>query len=203
MGQSSTVFSFKIIVDVIQAFFYESMAAIKAENSIFSSVLVWFPDIDQHRLSGFQSTSVWKNDRERERERSGEMKGCVYVPTEMVHFKAAVKSLVVLDVTYTFRIRGLSVRNCCQHNPTAWASNSHSPSLPPNQQAPLFIRACYCWAAFRNEKTQEPGCAGASKVKSAKGLGGRGLRENEEQEFLSFPTGVFQIPQATAPRMCE
>lgn len=36
--------------------------------------------------------------------------------------------------------------------PTAPASSSHSPSQPSNQQAPLFMRGCYCWAAFRNKR---------------------------------------------------
>ena len=34
--------------------------------------------------------------------------------------------------------------------------------------------------------------------------GGRRVkRKNEKQKFLSFPAGVFQIPEATAPRACE
>jgi len=57
----------------------------------------------------------------------------------------------------------------------------------------------------KQEKTQEPGCAEASKVKRARGEGvvKEKKKKNEKQKFLSFPAGVFQIPQATASRLRE
>lgn len=61
-------------------------------------------------------------------------------------FKAAFKTLSS-RAACTFRLAGRQ-----PVKPLALASSGHSPSQPPNQQASLFMRACYCWAVFRNKR---------------------------------------------------
>ncbi|CAJ1086097.1 small integral membrane protein 20 [Xyrichtys novacula] len=131
------------------------------------------------------------------------------VGVKMVRFlKVALKSFTAPDLASTFGPHEAP----CQQNPTARASNGHSPSQPPNQQAPLFMRGCYCWATFRNKrKLKSLAELERSKVKRAKGERGPAVvvvvverrRWGERRKFLSFPAGVFQIPQATASRQCE
>lgn len=90
------------------------------------------------------------------------------------------------------------------HRPAA------SKTACPGQQRPLSIstpqstslivyeRLLLLGSVQKQEKAQETGCAKASKVKRRWGGGG-----GQRQKFLSFPAGVFQIPQATASRLRE
>lgn len=63
------------------------------------------------------------------------------------------------------------------------------------------MRACYCWAVFRNKRKLKS--LAVRRHPELRGGGQLRTEGNERQKFLSFPTGVFQIPQATAPRLCE
>lgn len=66
------------------------------------------------------------------------------------------------------------------------------------------MRGCYCWAAFRNKrKLKSPAVQRHPKLREQGVRGGGWLRKNERPKFLSFPAGVFQIPQATASWLCE
>lgn len=130
----------------------------------------------------------------------------------MGHFKVSLKSLTVLDVASTFRLLVLLVRPAASKTDTTSQQRPLSfspPAPPPNQQAPLFMRGCYCWAAFRNKrKLKSLAVQRHPKLREQQcWVGGCGggvwLRKNERQKFLSFPAGVFQIPQATASRLCE
>lgn len=113
--------------------------------------------------------------------------------SSVLSLKLPLKLLPSSRAASTFRLMGRQ-----PVKPSALASGGHSPSQPPNQQASLFMRSCYCWAVFRNKRKlkslavwRHPELRGWGAEK----VGGR----NERQKFLSFPAGVFQIPQATAP----
>lgn len=117
-------------------------------------------------------------------------------------FKVALKSFRVLDVACTFELLGPFARPAASKTDSAGQQRPLSFTTPKSTSPIVYERLLLLGCIQKQEKTQEPVCAEASKVKRAKGVRGW-LRKNEKQKFLSFPTGVFQIPQATAPRLCE
>lgn len=136
------------------------------------SLILWFPDISQHLFLFFSKGP----------------KHLFLVPFLKGAFKTRSSR-----AGCTFKLVGRQPAK-----PLVLASSGRSPSQTPNQQASLFMSACYCWAVFRNKRKLKS-LAVRRHPELTEGWGaaedGGG---NERQKFLSFPAGVFQIPQATA-----
>ncbi len=118
-------------------------------------------------------------------------------------FKVALKSFTVLDVACTFVLLGPLGRPAASKTGCTGQQRPLSFSTPQSTSPIVYERLLLLGCIQKQEKTQEPGCAEASKVKRARGEGVVWGGKNEKQKFLSFPAGVFQIPQATASRLCE
>lgn len=125
---------------------------------------------------------------------------CLWSFRDAALLQLPLKSFTALDAASTFGLLGLLVRPAA--NKTDWDDHS-PPQATPDQQSPLFMRACYCWAAFRNKrKLKSPAVRRHPEVRErARGCEGGGRKKGKK--FHSFPAGVFQIPQATALQPCE
>lgn len=90
------------------------------------SLILWFPDISQHLFLFFSKGP----------------KHLFLVPFLKGAFKTRSSR-----AGCTFKLVGRQPAK-----PLVLASSGRSPSQTPNQQASLFMSACYCWAVFRNKR---------------------------------------------------
>lgn len=74
---------------------------------------------------------------------------CLWSFRDAALLQLPLKSFTALDAASTFGLLGLLVRPAASK--TDWDDHS-PPQATPDQQSPLFMRACYCWAAFRNKR---------------------------------------------------
>lgn len=111
-------------------------------------------------------------------------------------FKAAFKTLSS-RAACTFRLAGRQ-----PVKPLALASSGHSPSQPPNQQASLFMRACYCWAVFRNKrKLKSLAVRRHPELKEAGGDWGRGGMKGRNS--CHSPLVFSRFLKRQLSRLCE
>lgn len=83
---------------------------------------------------------------------------CLWSIRDAAFLLLPLKSLTVLDVGSALGLLGMLARHAASR--TQLGHLPHSPTRPHmplslSTVSPLFMRACYCWTAFRNEKTQE------------------------------------------------
>lgn len=86
-------------------------------------------------------------------------------------FKAALKSFTVLRVACTFGLLGPSARPAASKTDCSGQQRPLSFSTPQSTSPIVYERLLLLGCIQKQEKTQEPGCAEASKVKRARGEG--------------------------------
>lgn len=104
-------------------------------------------------------------------------------------FKAALKSFTVLRVACTFRLLGPSVRPAASKTDCSGQQRPLSFSTPQSTSPIVYERLLLLGCIQKQEKTQEPGCAEASKVKRARGEGvveGKTKSRNSSHSPLVF-----------------
>lgn len=112
---------------------------------------------------------------------------CLWSFRDAALLQLPLKSFTALDAASTFGLLGLLVRPAAKK--TDWDDHS-PPQATPDQQSPLFMRACYCWAAFRNKrKLKSPAVRRHPEVRErARGCGGG---QKERQEIPLIPRWCF------------
>lgn len=104
---------------------------------------------------------------------------CLWSFRDAALLQLPLKSFTALDAASTLGLLGLLVRPAASK--TDWDDHS-PPQATPDQQSPLFMRACYCWAAFRNKrKLKSPAVQRHPEVRErARGCEGGGHKERQE-----------------------
>lgn len=104
-------------------------------------------------------------------------------------FKVALKSFTVLDVACTFGLLGPFVRPAASKTDCTGQQRPLSFSTPQSTSPIVYERLLLLGCIQKQEKTQEPGCAEASKVKRARGEGvvkGKTKSRNSSHSPLVF-----------------
>lgn len=104
-------------------------------------------------------------------------------------FKVALKSFTVLDVACTFGLLGPFARPAASKIDCTGQQRPLSFSTPQSTSPIVYERLLLLGCIQKQEKTQEPGCAEASKVKRARGEGV--VEEKRKAEIPLIPRWCF------------